>query len=107
MILSKLTPAETLIVWKGNQTPLKDLLKYTAMDLLLKQVLVIEEVQRQSHKRNPVRVYKYIGRGKNFKGYACPGHELVFISAYQKSPALRILFNNFVRMGYENAGSEK
>jgi hypothetical protein len=106
MILSKLTPAETLMVWKGNEATLKDMLKYTLMDLLLKQILTIEDVERQPSKRDPVRVYKYIGIGKNFNNYKHLPHEVVFLSAYQKNSRIRILFRNCVKMGYENASSE-
>jgi hypothetical protein len=107
MILSKLTPAETLLVRKGNEATLKDMLKYTLMDLLLKQVLAIEEIQRQPSKHDPVRVYKYIGVGKNFTEYKCLPHELVFLFTYRKNSAIRILFRNCVKIGYENAQTEK
>lgn len=106
MILSRLTPAETLIVWKGNQTTMKDMLKHTLMDLLIKQILSIEEIERQPSKRDPIRIYKYIGTGKNFSGYRCLPHELCFLSAYYKNSTIRILFRNFVKIGYENAHSE-
>ena len=38
-ILSKLSPAETLLIKDGNRTSFKDLLKYTLADLILKKVL--------------------------------------------------------------------
>jgi hypothetical protein len=106
MILSKLTPAETLMVWKGNEATLKDMLKYTMMDLFLKQILMIEDVERQPSKRDPVRVYKYVSIGRNFTSYKHLPHEVVFLSAYQKNSGIRILFRNCVKMGYENAFSE-
>ena len=46
--LSQLTPAETLIILKDKDTRLKEVLKVTLMDLLLKQVLKIEEVYKQT-----------------------------------------------------------
>lgn len=107
MILSKLTPAETLMVLKGNGATLKDMLKYTMMDLFLKQILTIEDVKRQPSKRDPVRVYKYVSIGKHFTNYKHLPHELVFLSAYQKNSGIRILFRNCIKMGYENAFSER
>src|SRR5688500_7078005 len=103
--LSKLTPAETLCLKNGPETPLQDLLKYTVMDLLLKQVLVLEEVQRQPNPRDPVRIYKYATTGRNFESYRSKRHERVFISPFQNDRALRILFRNMVKVGYQNAGS--
>jgi hypothetical protein len=107
MILSKLTPAETLLVRNGKEATLKDMLKYTLMDLLLKQVLIIEEVERQPSKRDLIRVYKYISVGKKFSAYKCMPHELVFLFAYRKNSSIRILFRNCVKIGYENAQSGK
>ncbi len=37
--LTKLTPAETLLIRSGPAAPLKDLLKYTLMDLLYTKCL--------------------------------------------------------------------
>lgn len=37
--LSDLTPAQTLLLIEGKSVPIKDLLKVTMMDLLLRQVL--------------------------------------------------------------------
>jgi hypothetical protein len=105
--LSRLTPAETLIVKSGDTTPLKDLLKYTLMDLLLKQVLIIEEVQRQPSLRDPIRMYKYIMVGKNFGAYLVRPHEIVFLSVFQKNPKLKIVFKNLVKVAYQNAKSER
>ncbi|MBA4053388.1 MAG: hypothetical protein C0490_01625 [Marivirga sp.] len=105
--LSKLTPAETLLIKNGSLSPLKDLLKYTLMDLLLKQVLNMEEIQRQPSPRDPVRYYKYISAGVNFRSYKGKPHEMVFLEPFKKNPDLNILFRNLVKIGYQNSKSEK
>jgi hypothetical protein len=107
MLLSKLTPAESLLLRKGDQTPLKDVLKYTLMDLLLKQVLVIQNVERQPSSRDPIMTYKYVATGKNFNQYISLPHELVYISAFRKNGNMTMLFRNCVQVGFENARSEK
>jgi hypothetical protein len=107
MILSKLTPAETLLIKDGSQASVKELLKYTLMDLLLKQVLMIENVERhQPNMRDAARTYKYVSIGKNFNGYAALPHELAFLSTFQRNCDTRMLFRNCVQVGYQNAGSK-
>jgi len=81
--LSRLTPAEVLIILEGEKTPLSDLLKYTFIHLLFKHVLSIVEVQRQPSSRDPVRQYKYIRIGGNFRSYESKLHERVFLSIFQ------------------------
>jgi hypothetical protein len=107
MILSKLTPAETLLIRQGEGSPMKDLLKYTFMDLLLKQVLEIRNLERQPNSRDPIMTYKYVYAGPNFNRYACLPHELIYLSIFHKSAGSGILFRNCVKMGYENARSQR
>ena len=102
-----LTPAETSIILTGDQTPLRDLLKYTFMDLLLKKVLAIHEVERQASHRDPIRVHKYVFAGENFVGYCPMKHELPFLSIFQKQLDISVLFRNLVSIAYEQVKSEK
>ena len=101
--LTKLTPAETLIVLTGDKTPLSELLKYTFMDLLLKQVLSIKEVQDQAGERDPVRIIKYVREGEKFNQHHDRLHESVILSVFQKTPDVSILFRNLVKIAYQNA----
>jgi hypothetical protein len=107
MLLSKLTPAETLLIRHGDQVSVTELLKYTLMDLLLKQVLMMDKVERQLNKRDPVREYKYVSVGKNFGHYANLPHELPFLLPFQKNSDRRLLFRSSVQIGYENAQSQR
>lgn len=99
-ILSQLTPAETLLLKDCHTVKLKDLMKYTFIDLLLKQVLEVKEVSKRPHPRDDIRTYTYVFSGKNFNNYTPKNHELIFIEVFQKSPSLQILFKNYVEMVY-------
>lgn len=105
--LSALTPAETLLVLEGQNATLKELLKLTFMDLLLKQVIQIEEVQRQPSQHDPVRIYKYVVAGKNFRSYQALNHESVFLEIFKKEFRVQVLFQNLVRIGFEKAKSQE
>lgn len=103
-ILSKLTPAETLLLKYCGTAELKDLVKYTFMDLLLKNVIKIDNVEKKAHARDThIRSYTYIVAGKNLKKYKYKGHEFMFLSAFLKSESIQILFSSYVRMVYDSA----
>ena len=106
-LLTKLSPAETLLLRHGEKTLLRELLKYTFLDLLLKQVLSIVEVTRQPSTHDPARVYKYVTAGKRFKTYESKPHEVVFTSIFQSFPEYQVLFRNLVKMAYQNAKSQR
>jgi hypothetical protein len=107
MLLSKLTPAETLLIRDGDEVSVKELLKYTFMDLLVKQVLMTEDVERQLNMRDPVRIYKYVSPGKNFSQYTSLPHELPFLLPFRRNSDNRLLFKNCVQVGYENVESKR
>jgi hypothetical protein len=103
MLLTKLTPAETLLITQGEDTTLKDALRYTMMDLLLKRVLTITDVERESPHSGNIVTSKYIVAGENFKQYPALAHELVFLIPFRENPAMHMLFKNCVKIGFENA----
>ena len=102
--LNKLTPAETLLIRSGPAAPLKDLLKYTLMDLIYKQVLEVEETKIQADLQHSFKTYRYISIGKKFHSYTGMAHEYVFLSPFLKNHILKMLFDNIVRVGFQNAG---
>lgn len=106
-LLSKLTPAETILIRDCSDAQLKSLLKFTFMDLLLKKVIKIVEVDKQPHPRDEVRTYTYIESGKNFSLYTPKNHELIFISPFIKDKSIQILFKHFVKMIYDASGGKK
>lgn len=104
--LSKLSPAETLLVLQGENASIKELLKVTFMDLLLKQVIRTIEVHRQPSSRDTVRIYNYVEAGKNFFTYQPLPHDDIFLAPFQKGDDVQILFRHLVKIGYQNAKSE-
>jgi hypothetical protein len=105
--LSKYTPAETILILDNSGADIKELLKTTFIHLLLKEVLEITTITRESSSsRRTIRTYKYIIKGKNFNTYKPLEHELVFLSPYQKSSSIKILTQHLIRMGFQNAISE-
>lgn len=103
-ILSQITPAETMLIKDCSSVELKNLMKFTFMDLLLKKVIEIKEINKKSHTRDSyVRTYTYVISGKNFNKYTPKKHELIYLSPFIKSPSIQILFNNFIKMAYDTA----
>lgn len=103
--LSQFSPAETLILLHGKKAQLKDLLKVTLMDLLLKQALQTIELENTSGK--PGSYNTYVIAGQNFARYNSLAHEGVFLNSYVHNSGNQILFTNLVKIGYENAGSAR
>lgn len=98
--LSQFSPAETLILLQGKRTQLKDLLKVTLMDLLLKQVLQTLEIENSGGSFKTTNTY--VIAGQHFNRHKYLPHEKVFLSPYLHTPGNQILFSNLVKIGYEN-----
>lgn len=104
-ILSKITPAETVLLKYGGSAELKELMKYTFMDLLLKRILKIDTVDKKVHPNDKyIRSYSYVVAGKNLKKYKYKSHELVFLSPFLKSESIQILFKNYFKMVFDTIG---
>ncbi|MCH2196072.1 hypothetical protein [Kordia sp.] len=103
-LLSILTPAETELILENRTASFKDLMKLTFMDLLLKKVIKIVEVEKQSHPRNDSRVYTYIEKGKNFANCKPNPHESIYTTPFEEEDDIQILFHHFVKIGYEATG---
>ncbi|MFL5728761.1 MAG: hypothetical protein ACJ75J_04665, partial [Cytophagaceae bacterium] len=104
--LSKLYPAQTLLLTEGKKASLKDLLKFTFMDLLLKQVLKTEKRTYRASKYDKEQIVKYVLAGNNFSAYKPAAHELAFLEPFKKSRTISIMFRHIVKMGYQNARKE-
>ncbi|MES2733444.1 MAG: hypothetical protein V4714_16990 [Bacteroidota bacterium] len=101
--LSHLSPAETLVVLHGDQAAIKEMLKFTFMDLLFKQVLKTIEVTKQPYEDDPVQTHTYVVVGSQFLGYQPLPHEHFFLLPFWKSGDLQILFKHLVKMGFQHA----
>lgn len=106
-ILTKLTPAETYLINENVNCDFKSLLKYTMIDLLVKKVLKLEDVDHQSHPSNPIRIVTYVSVGLNFESYKPKPHELPFLVPFRKSPDLELMFRQMVKVSFENSGSKR
>lgn len=104
--LSQLSPAECLLVLNGNDVPMKELLKYTFLDLVLKKVLQVVEVEKPISIREGSRSYKYIRLGRNYKTYYPKDHEYVFLAPFNKEEKVEILIRHFIKIGYDSIGNE-
>jgi hypothetical protein len=105
--LSLFAPAETLLLLKGKNVKLKDLLKVTLMDLFLKQALRTIEIVSPSTSKSLSVPNTYVVSGTNLNHYSPMTHEHVFLSPFYKNTEMQILFNNMVKIGYQNAKTEK
>jgi hypothetical protein len=103
-ILSQIAPAQTKLIVDYNSVALKDLMKLTFMDLILKKVLQIKEVEQKAHPNDKyVREYTYIIPGKNFENYKPRVFESIFLSPFTKSPEIQIQFKMFIKLMYDNS----
>lgn len=100
-ILSKITPAETLLIKSNGNAILKDLLKYTFMDLLLKKVLEVKEIDKKDE--NETDENTYVVTGENFNNYKPKDHESILINPFLKSESIEILLEQFIKMVYESS----
>lgn len=102
MRLSEFTPAETLLLTKGSNVLLKDLLKYTFMDLLLRKVLLLTRKKYQPDARSKGVTMKYISAGTAFNSYQALSHEQVFTSPFLQGKR-NIQFRFMIKMAVEQA----
>lgn len=105
--LSKISPAESLMVLEEGNATVKELFKTTLFDLLIKQVLKTTELRKESNRREKARIIKYIKASNKFHNHIAKPHEDVFLAPYIKANSIKILFRHVVKMGYQNAKSEK
>ncbi|NQX82263.1 MAG: hypothetical protein HRT66_09765 [Flavobacteriaceae bacterium] len=112
-LLSILSPAETMLIINSDCS-LKNMIKFTFMDLLLKIILEIKTENRRVLKRDKyskkvvvIEHYNYVTKGKNFNKYTAKEYELIFLEPYLKNPLIKILFKDLVKMSYKNSVSGK
>ncbi len=105
-ILSKITPAETLLLIRGNSVKLKDLMKYTFTDLLSKKVISIRKTStKASVKDKELSTYTYVEEGENFSRYKPKTHEIAFLQMFIVSPSISLNIKDFVQLALKAARS--
>jgi hypothetical protein len=103
--LTKLSPAETLVLLDYKKAKQVDLLKVTFMDLILKNVLQKTTIEKQKHPNDPIKTYEYIILNPTQRHYKALPHEEVFLSSFKKNPDIKILFKNMIKLGYQKSPS--
>ena len=104
-ILTKLAPAQVHLIREGADATLKDLLKYTLANLLLREILILEEREDQTHPNSIPRELTYIFPGQNFKNYQCQPHEMCFLETFYESDDIEVMFKHLIKAAYQNARS--
>lgn len=104
--LSDFAPAQTLLLTEGKRVPLKDLLKVTMMDLLLKKVLKTMAIENDGNTETAFS-NSYVVAGENFSNTQPLPHEKIFLSSFYKDQSTQMLFNTVVKVAYQRAESEK
>src|SRR5690606_5480689 len=97
-LLRELRPAESLILLKGSQAPINELLRLTFADLLIKKVLITEEVSSQKHPNDPARTAHYVKRGPAYSAYSSKQFELPFLNSFSFIEEGRILLRHLIKM---------
>ncbi|MBK9732586.1 MAG: hypothetical protein IPO83_15135 [Chitinophagaceae bacterium] len=106
-LLTKLTPAETLLLLKPTESRLRDFMKYTLMDLLARQVLQLLNYDIQPVQGNATLAFAYVIAGKNFKKEEPKLHEMIFLYPFYKKPKAKILFTHFIQIAFKTAKGEE
>lgn len=106
--LSNLKPGETLVLIDGGKAEFKSLLKFTFMDLLLKQVLEVKESSRSIRHGKGYRNIKtkYVVTGKNFAKYKPDQYEAIFLNVFYKSPDLKAILTKLIKVAYDAVPTE-
>lgn len=107
-LIYKITPAETMLVLNPSSSNLKDLMKYTFIDLLLKKVIRIKENSSLKNKKHNIynESLNYVKIGKNFNSYRPKKHEYVFLTIFYKNKQLQVLFKQYIKVIYNGVNSE-
>lgn len=106
-LLSKLTPAETLMLLKPSDSRLADLMKFTLMDLLARQVLQMPNFDAKPVQGNATLGFAYVIIGQNFKREEPKLHEMIFLFPYYKKPKSKILFQHLIQMALSASKGEE
>lgn len=104
--LTKLTPAESLMILDTSNCSFKSLLKSTLMDLLLKKVLKTIQIEKKLSS-GKTSVATYIIPGPNFDSYKALPHEMIFLHSFKKRKNIRILFRHLVKTAIEHSGGSR
>jgi len=79
--LSVLNPAATLVLLSPTKTSLKDIIRFTLLDLTLKKALSVQHKNIKAHPNDAyARMRTVVETGKNFSSYRKHGYENYFLN---------------------------
>ena len=104
-LLTKLTPAETLFILRPASL-LRDFMKYTMMDLLLQEKLVLINFDPKPVQGASRLGYTGVMIGRNFQREEPKLHEMIFLFPFYKNPKKRIVFRHLIQLAMNTAKSE-
>ncbi|WP_196888673.1 hypothetical protein [Aureivirga sp. CE67] len=106
-LLKELNSTETLFLMNPNKVSLKDLLKYTLIDLVYKGVLEIKIVSRKSHPSDKyVRNYVYVKRGVNFENYKSLSYERRFLKYFDDEYFEKMQIRSYLKAIHKGIDSD-
>lgn len=91
------TPAEVMMILSPNAVKGGEMLKFTFLDLILKEVLTFEKVEKDG------KTFRNISTGPALHGYEALAHEMVCIAPFQKGQP-RIELKLYVKTLIQNVG---
>lgn len=106
-LLSKLSPAETLMLLRPYESRLRDFMQFTMMDLLTRQALHLLNYDMQPVQGNATLSLAYVVAGRNFKKEEPLLHEMIFLYPFYKKPASKILFTHFIQIAIKASKGEE
>lgn len=106
MKLSSLTPAETLMLLRPNNVSGKELLKYTFLNLIFNNILIIYKDWRKSNPRDKhARLHTFISRGTSFEQYQSLEHQDIFAYPFKRKN-LEFKLRFLLRKVYKQLGKK-
>jgi len=114
-VLNQISTPEVYLILNGNKATLRELLKFTLLDLITKKVLKATNIEHHPSPQDPISYIRQISIGDNFKNYSAKPHELVFIRTlstnqieanYLDTPAY-LLLRHLIIIVYQNIKSRK
>lgn len=102
--LKTLSPGECLLLLEESSLTMRDFIKLTLIDLVMKGVLQIQSRNSQSNPKDPIRKNAYLAPGILFHQHRALIHETLLVAPFLKNPEATIFLRTYVKIVVENAG---
>jgi hypothetical protein len=102
--INRYTPAETALLILPACS-LKNMLKFTFMDLILKGVIKVIERKKTVGDPgfNKGQLYQYVSVGTKYSSYSFKPHEKIFVTVFSTDASLQVLFKSYLKMVVEKS----